>query len=144
VRPPKPNSDDVHEIALYIGIDLPRGLVPARKFINDCPVSIRAKLRNILIEVANAPPKRFSGGGYWEAMHGALTGWHEVRVTGPGRTQYRLFCLLDYEALGLDKPLLVVITGMAKSNGTKFSENDYFKVLKAGRNYLSENPRQIE
>lgn len=144
MRPPKPNSDDVHEIALYIGIDLPRGLVPARKFINGCPFPVRAKLRNILMEVAKAPPKRFSGGGYWEAMHGALTGWHEVRVTGPGRTQYRLFCLLDYEALGLDKPLLVVITGMAKSNGTKFSENDYFKVLKAGRNYLSENPRQIE
>lgn len=34
------------------------------------------------------------------AMHGKMTGWHEIRLSGPGREQFRLFCLLengDYE-----------------------------------------------
>ena len=29
----------------------------------------------VLIAVAGAPPKKFAGGGYWEAMHGDMTGW---------------------------------------------------------------------
>jgi hypothetical protein len=52
-------------------------------------------MQSILTHVAAAPPKRFSGGGYWEAMHGEMTGWFEVRVDGPQRRHYRLFCLLD-------------------------------------------------
>jgi len=24
-----------------------------------------------------------------------MTGWHEIRFTGPGREQFRLFCLLE-------------------------------------------------
>ena len=28
-------------------------------------------------------------------MHGAMGGWHEIRLTGPGREQFRLFCLLE-------------------------------------------------
>ncbi|CCH73168.1 hypothetical protein BN11_240004 [Nostocoides australiense Ben110] len=47
-------------------------------------------MRAALIAVASAPPKRFAGGGYWEAMKGEMTGWFEVRVDGPGRHHYRL------------------------------------------------------
>jgi len=50
----------------------------------------------VLIAVASAAPKRFSGGGYWEAMKGRMAGWFEVRVDGPKRHHYRLFCRLDY------------------------------------------------
>jgi hypothetical protein len=32
----------------------------------------------VLTAVAAAPPHRFSGGGYWEAMHGEMTGYCEV------------------------------------------------------------------
>jgi hypothetical protein len=72
----------------------------------------------------NAPPKRFSGGGYWEAMKGDMTGWFEVRVDGPMRHHYRLF-LLDYDAQDHDKPLLVVIDGRDKPFSTTFSDADY-------------------
>jgi hypothetical protein len=71
-------------------------------------------MRAVLAQVAAAPPKRFAGGGYWEAMKGEMTGWFEVRVDGPRRHHYRLFCLLDYAAHGPAKPLLVVICGLDK------------------------------
>ena len=70
-------------------------------------------MRAALIAVAAAPPKRFSGGGYWEAMKGDMTGWLELRVDGAGH-HYRLFCLLDYQTEGEDKPLLVVVDGRDK------------------------------
>ena len=28
-------------------------------------------------------------------MHGTMGGWYEIRLTGPGREQFRLFCLLE-------------------------------------------------
>ena len=42
-------------------------------------------------------------------MKGEMKGWFEVRIDGPKRHHYRLFCLLDYEAQGVERPLLVVI-----------------------------------
>ena len=54
-----------------------------------------AKLIAVVKAVADAPPPAFSGGGKWEAMHGSMRGYHEIRVTGPGRRHYRLFCILD-------------------------------------------------
>ena len=56
---------------------------------------IRAQFVAVLDVVAAAPPPRFSGGGLWEAMHGDMSGWYEIRVTGPRREQFRLFCLLE-------------------------------------------------
>ncbi len=41
-----------------------------------------------------------------------MTGWFEVRVNGPKRHHYRLFCRLDYDAKDRPKPLLVVICGV--------------------------------
>jgi hypothetical protein len=32
------------------------------------------EMRAVLAHVAAAPPKRFAGGGYWEAMKGDMTG----------------------------------------------------------------------
>ena len=31
----------------------------------------------------------------WEAMHGEMGGYYEIRVTGPGREHFRLFCRLE-------------------------------------------------
>jgi hypothetical protein len=71
------------------------GSVPALDFLDACPGKIDAEFAAVLDAVAAAPPPQFSGGGKWEAMHGAMGGWHEIRLTGPGREQFRLFCLLE-------------------------------------------------
>ena len=100
-------------------------------------------MRAALIAVATAPPKRFAGGGYWEAMKGEMTGWFELRVDGPARHHYRLFCLLDYDAEGVDKPLLVVIDGRDKPFRTTLSAADYAAVRRLGVAYRKRNPRSL-
>jgi hypothetical protein len=110
---------------------------------------VRAKFAAVLVAVASAPPFRFAGGGYWEAMHGDMAGWFEVRIDGPkpgggrGRHHYRLFCLLDYDAEGVDKPLLVVITGMDKAHRTVLSASDYTAIRLLGQEYHKRNPRCV-
>jgi hypothetical protein len=48
--------------------------MPARDFLrNVCPGTVRVKMLAVLSAVAAAPPKRFAGGGRWEAMHGDMT-----------------------------------------------------------------------
>jgi hypothetical protein len=99
--------------------------------------------------VRQAPPPQFSGGGYWEAMHGDMGGYHKIRLTGPGRRQYRLFCILDnggqeeLRELGFDQPQIAAITGMVKNVGKKFSDQDYARVRKLGSEYLTQIPRRI-
>ena len=100
-------------------------------------------MRAALVAVAAAPPRRFAGGGYWEAMKGDMTGWFELRVDGPRRHHYRLFCLLDYEANGRGKPLLVVIDGRDKPFRTTLSASDYTAVRRLGEEYLRRNPRSL-
>lgn len=118
---------------------------PGREFLNACPTKVRATMRAVLVAVASAPPKRFAGGGYWEAMKGDMTGWFEVRVDGPKRHHYRLYCRLDYEpeSTGSDKPLLVVITGLDKPFRTELRPADYAVVRALGNEYLSRRPRSI-
>jgi hypothetical protein len=129
--------------------DDPAESAPGREFLRTCPATVRAKFAAILVAVASAPPYRFAGGGYWEAMHGDMAGWFEVRVDGPkpnagtGRHHYRLYCLLDYDAKGVDKPLLVVITGLAKPFRTRLSEREYGRVRDLGEEYLDRNPRSV-
>ena len=65
------------------------GRVPALEFLDACPGKIDAEFAAVLDAVASAPPPRFSGGGKWEAMHDAMGGWYEIRITGPGREQFR-------------------------------------------------------
>ena len=125
------------------------GVVPALEFLDACPGKIDAEFTAVLDAVAAAPPPQFSGGGKWEAMHGTMTGWHEIRLTGPGREQFRLFCLLenaDDEALlkrGLVKPAIAVIAGMRKPWRTTFSERDYDRIGQLGDEYKSDHPRRI-
>ena len=67
----KRSSEDIHEIVYFERHkdDDPDCHVPTRDFLsNECPPNVRIKLQNILIAVAKAPPKKFAGGGAWEAM----------------------------------------------------------------------------
>jgi Txe/YoeB family toxin of Txe-Axe toxin-antitoxin module len=65
------------------------GRVPADEFLDRCPDKVEATILAVLEAVRRAPPPAFSGGGKWEAMHGSMGGYYEIRVTGPGRRQYR-------------------------------------------------------
>ena len=68
----------------------PDGSVPAIDFLDGCPTKVAANLLAVLDAVAEAPPPRYSGGGKWEAMHGTMGGYNEVRASGPGREQFHL------------------------------------------------------
>jgi hypothetical protein len=125
------------------------GTVPALDFLDGCPGKIDAEFTAVIDAVAAAPPPRFSGGGKWEAMHDTMSGWYEIRITGPGREQFRLFCVLENAApdelrrRGLPRPAIAVITGMRKPWRTTFSERDYRRVRKLGDEYRSSCPRRI-
>ena len=99
----------------------------------------------VLKAVADAPPNAFAGGGYWEAMHGTMVGYYEVRVDGRDRRHYRLFCVLEREGaqLGLGGPSLVAIAGLEKPFRTKLSERDYARVRQLGDEYRSRVPRSV-
>jgi len=136
----RPSPNDQHQIVFFQRhiLDDINESTPGQDFLNEiCPEGVRRTLRAVLIAVAKAPPKRFAGGGYWEAMHGDMSGWYEVRVDGPKRRHYRLFCLLDYVHPHEPKPLLVVVTGLSKLFKTQFDNADYAKVRKLGSEYKS-------
>jgi hypothetical protein len=104
----------------------------------------------VLEAVRAAPPPAFSGGGKWEAMHGEMGGYYEIRVTGPGREHFWLFCRLEngssdqLHALGFDRPHIVVIAGMRKPNATLFTDAEYRKQVRAlGDDYLAATPRSV-
>jgi hypothetical protein len=69
-----PSSDDAHEVVFFRRHrdDDPDQAIPGRESLNACPVKVRATMRAVLTQVAAAPPKRFAGGGYWEAMKGDM------------------------------------------------------------------------
>lgn len=79
----------------------------------------------------------------WEAMHGEMTGYYEVRVSGPGREQSRVFCLLDRNGPGLPGPAVAVLGGLRKPWMTTLSGADYRRVREMGDDYRSSSPRRI-
>lgn len=126
------------------------GQVPADEFLDRCPVKVEATILAVLEAVRRAPPPAFSGGGKWEAMHGTMGGYYEIRVTGPGRRQYRLFCRLENgspEELaerGFAGPQIVVLSGMDKPSGQVFSDAEYRRHVRSlGGDYLRVLPRRI-
>ena len=94
--------------------------------------------------------KALGDGGKWEAMHGKMGGYYEIRQTGPGRRHYRLFCLLDngsksqLAARGFRTPQIVVLNGSVKANAEKFTDATYRRNVRLlGDDYLSTVPRRI-
>ena len=104
------------------------GSVPAEAFLDSCPMKVEATILAVLEAVRQAPPPQFSCGGKWEAMHGTMGGYYEIRVTGPARAQYRLFCRLENGTAaelaerGFQKPQIAFIAGMCKPFRTVFSD----------------------
>lgn len=126
------------------------GRVPADEFLDRCPDKVEATILAVLEAVRRAPPPAFSGGGKWEAMHGKMGGYYEIRVTGPGRRQYRLFCRLDngspaeLSERGFSEPQIAVITGMVKPSGRVFSDAEYRRHVRTlGDDYVRSSPRRI-
>lgn len=125
------------------------GAVPARAFLDACPTSVAAKILAVLDAVRRAPPPAFSGGGMWEAMGGTMAGFFEVRVQGPGRMHYRLFCLMEngdaahLAACGFAGPRIVLIDGGAKANATLFKDSYYRRIRRLGDAYRAATPRSI-
>jgi hypothetical protein len=125
------------------------GTAPGADFLDGCPAKVRGTILAVLDAVAAAPPPSFSGGGKWEAMHGDMGGYYEIRITGPSREQFRLFCLLEnaeertLSTRGLRGPAIAVITGMRKKTGTLFSDRDYAKVRQLGSDHIAQTPRRI-
>jgi len=126
------------------------GTVPAEVFLDAAPAKVEATLLAVLEAVREAPPPQFSGGGKWEAMHGTMSGYYEIRVDGPGREHFRLFCMLEngtpdeLEERGFTGPQIAVINGMSKPHRTEFSDRQYRKnVRELGDDYLSHIPRSI-
>lgn len=141
-------SDTPHEVVFFKRhhSDDAAGAAPGLDSLLEFPVKVRARLLATLAAVAKAPPKRFAGGGQWEAMHGDMTGYFEVRITSKtpnGKWHYRLFCLLDYDAAEKAAPLLVVIDGAAKRYQTTMSDVRYAGVRKFGEEYRRRNPRSL-
>jgi hypothetical protein len=78
-----------------------------------------------------------------------MGGWYEIRLTGPGREQFRLFCLSEngtgdeVTGRGFQRPAIAVITSMRKPWRTTFSERDYQRVRDFGREHQRNYPRRI-
>lgn len=129
----------------------PDSSIPARDFLlTSCPVKVAANLLAVLEAVRAAPPPAFSGGGKWEAMHGTMAGYYEIRATGPGRCTtgssagLRTARRMSWKTLGFGRPQIVVINGMVKKNAEKFTDSEYKKNLRdLGDHYLSRTPRPV-
>jgi hypothetical protein len=122
--------------------------VPAEEFLEGLPPKVAARFDVVLDTVRQAPPPQFSGGGFWEAMHGTKNGYYEIRITGPGRMQHRLFCILDnadqdgLERRGFDSRQIAVINGLSK-NQTRGSAEYKRAVRDVGDDYLANFPRRV-
>jgi len=129
--------------------ETPDGTAPALDFLNECPGTLDAQFTAVLDAVAAAPPPQFSGGGKWEAMHGTMGGFYEIRLSGPRREQFRLFCLLEngtkdeLARRGFQRPAIAVISGMRKPWRTTFSESDYQRIRELGNEHRQNYPRKI-
>jgi hypothetical protein len=81
----------------------------------------------------------------WEAMRGDMKGLYEIRVDGPGRRHYRLFCVLEREGatVGLGGPSIVIIDGRDKPFRTTLSNAEYRKVRALAEEFAGRVPRSV-
>ena len=108
-----------------------RRAVPAFDFLDGLPTKVAAEIHAVLDAVAAAPPPSFSGGGKWEAMHGDMAGYYEVRVQGAGMN-HRLFCVLQRDADDLGGSSIVCLGGLSKPKRTAAAERDYARIRRFG------------
>jgi hypothetical protein len=118
----------IHFFQRHRGDD-PTREVPTITFLDSLPVRTRAEVIAVLDAVAEAPPPSFSGGGKWEAMHGDMAGFYEIRVRGADRRNHRLFCVLEREAPDLGGPSIVCIAGLSKPLREAAHSRDYRRAV---------------
>ncbi len=116
----------IHFFQRPIQID-PQRSVPGLDFLSGMSAKVAAEMQAVLEAVADAPPPTFSGGGKWEAMHGAMAGIYEIRVQGAGMN-HRLFCLLERNADDLGGSSIVVLGGLSKPKRSAANPRDYARV----------------
>jgi hypothetical protein len=116
----------IHFFRRHVADD-PGRSVPAISFLDGLPVKVAAEIHAVLEAVAGAPPPSFSGGGKWEAMHGQMAGFYEVRVQGGGQN-HRLFCLLERGAEDLGGSSIVCIDGLSKPRRSAARPADYRRI----------------
>jgi len=116
--------------------------VPARAWLDSLPDEVAAEIMATVDAVAAGPPPQFRGGLRYQAMHGSMSGWFEVRVKHQ-KILYRLFCLQDRKAPGLPGPALVMIAGGEKASESAFSDRFYRHVRSLGDEYLASDPRSV-
>jgi hypothetical protein len=107
---------------------------PATSFLSGLQPKVAAEIQAVLDAVAAAPPPSFSGGGKWEALHGSMAGFYEVRVQGDGMN-HRLFCVLERDAADLGGSSIVAIDGLSKPKRSAASPRDYRRVKRYGAEF---------
>jgi hypothetical protein len=91
-------------------------------------VKVEATTRAVLEAVPRGAADGIQRRRQSQATHGTMAGYYEIRVTGPGRWHYRLFCPLDngtereLPERGFDRPQIAVINGMVEQHMTEFSD----------------------
>jgi hypothetical protein len=116
--------------------------VPAMEFLDALPDKCAAEVQAVLDAVAEAPPPSFSGGGKWEAMHGAMAGMYEVRVHCEGMN-HRLFCVLERDAIDLGGSSIVCLGGLSKRPREAARDRDY-KQIKRFADEFAKSRRVLE
>ena len=95
-----------------------------KSLLQKMDVGERAKFSAIVTAVCNAPTGSFSGGGYWQALHGELRGLFEIRFQGKSPWLYRFFC-----AVNSREACLYIFAGARKKKGEKLTTRTYAEVL---------------
>lgn len=89
------------------------------RVLENSPTSISIRFFAIVEAVCDQWP-RFSGGGYWEAMHGDMSGYYEIRIRNQ-TLNYRFFCRSE-------RGLLLIICCLRKRVGSTFKPDEYERV----------------
>lgn len=116
--------------------DDPTESVPTSEFLDSLDDKTAAEVQAILEAVAAAPPPSFSGGGKWQAMHGRMAGFYEVRLQN-AQGNHRLICTLERNADDLGGSSIVCIAGLTKPKRSAASNRDYTRILKLAAEFRS-------
>jgi Txe/YoeB family toxin of Txe-Axe toxin-antitoxin module len=108
--------------------------VPVIEFLDGLPAKVAAEIHAVLDAVAAAPPPSFSGGGKWEAMHGDMAGFYEVRVQHAG-LNHRVLCVLERDAIDLGGSSIVCLGGLSKPRRTAANPRDYNQIRQYGAEF---------
>lgn len=101
--------------------------VPTIEFLDSVGDGVAADIEAVLDAVATAPPPAFPGGGQWEAMHGDMAGFYEIRTSGKGQN-HRLFCVLERDADDLGGSSIVCLGGLSKPKRSAASDKEYRRI----------------